>query len=253
MAFITSHKKSTSTFVIMKSTLLSILLMLTTTFSISQTNQSISMKLIYVFDPLCGWCYGFSPVIKEFAEKHSDELSVELYTGGMVTGDRIGPIGEVAGYISTAYKDVEKATGIEFGAPFLNNIMQERTAIFTSLPSSKAFAIFKLKYPKKALEYASLLQRAIYFEGRDPSDIEYFADLAASLGYQRANFLEQMQSSHSDSLMENDFQFAKRLGVTGYPMVIIEANNQLYAIARGFLPLEQLEQNFEQLKKQHLR
>lgn len=50
----------------------------------------------------------------------------------MVVG-KVVPIGEVASYISWACKDVEKATGVKFGDGFLNDILKDGKAIFTSI------------------------------------------------------------------------------------------------------------------------
>ena len=38
--------------------------------------------LHYVFDPLCGWCYGASPLVAAARER----LPVRLHAGGMMTG-----------------------------------------------------------------------------------------------------------------------------------------------------------------------
>ncbi len=60
-----------------------------TTGSFSQekaVSASSTMKLIYVYDALCGWCYGFSPVITDFSARHASEFAVEVVSGGMVLG-----------------------------------------------------------------------------------------------------------------------------------------------------------------------
>ena len=91
--------------------------------------------LIYVYDALCGWCYGFSPVMQQLHEKYSKEMDFTVLSGGMVTGERVGPIGQVAGYISEAYKTVEAHSGVQFGDGFLNGILKEGKAIFNSVRS----------------------------------------------------------------------------------------------------------------------
>jgi putative protein-disulfide isomerase len=40
--------------------------------------------LYYVYDPLCGWCYGFSPVINQLKESMQDEFTIEVISGVMV-------------------------------------------------------------------------------------------------------------------------------------------------------------------------
>lgn len=44
-----------------------------------------------------------------------EELDFEVFFGGMIIGSWIGFIGEVAGYISKVYKDVECVIGVIFG------------------------------------------------------------------------------------------------------------------------------------------
>jgi putative protein-disulfide isomerase len=60
------------------------------------------MKMLYFYDALCGWCYGFSPVMQKTAEVYQDQFEFQVVSGGMISGSRIGPIGTVAPYIKTA-------------------------------------------------------------------------------------------------------------------------------------------------------
>ena len=67
-------------------------------------------RIIYFFDTLCGWCYGFSPVIKQIADKYGDEFDFEVISGGMMMGERVQPASVMADYILNAYKTVENRT-----------------------------------------------------------------------------------------------------------------------------------------------
>ncbi len=40
------------------------------------------MRLLYVMDPMCGWCYGFQPELEIFLEKHS-LAEVDWIMGGL--------------------------------------------------------------------------------------------------------------------------------------------------------------------------
>jgi len=40
------------------------------------------VKLIYYFDALCGWCFGFSPVISQLEKEFEDRLNFEVISGG---------------------------------------------------------------------------------------------------------------------------------------------------------------------------
>ena len=88
-----------------------------------------------------------------------EQAHFAVISGGMITGPRIGPIGEVAGYIQQAYKDVEQATGVKFGEKFLTETLAQGTAIFTSIPPAIALSVFKTHLPEQAVAFAGTLQK----------------------------------------------------------------------------------------------
>ena len=45
-------------------------------------------ELLYLFDPLCGWCYGMSPVIQRVRQEFAGRVEVSVLCGGMVTGEQ---------------------------------------------------------------------------------------------------------------------------------------------------------------------
>lgn len=202
------------------------------------------MKIIYVYDALCGWCYGFSPVMEQFHDKYKDQVAFEVISGGMITGNRIGPIGEVAPYISWAYKEVEKATGVQFGAAFLDTTLKNGSAIFTSIPPAIALSIFKSRQPDNSVPFAAALQKAIYFDGIEPENLTAYGPIAAAFGLDAADFVSQMSDPQNTQYAKNDFQTSTALGVTGFPAVFLEADGTYYQIASGYVPLAVLENHF---------
>lgn len=50
------------------------------------------MRLIYVADPMCSWCYGFGPQLADLRARLADTLGapvpVTLVTGGLRPGQR---------------------------------------------------------------------------------------------------------------------------------------------------------------------
>ncbi|HKK75016.1 MAG TPA: DsbA family protein [Saprospiraceae bacterium] len=206
------------------------------------------LNLVYFYDALCGWCYGFSPVIKDFVAAHGDEFEVEVFSGGMITGERVGPIGEVAGYIKDAYQQVEKASGVAFGEAFLDSILEEGTATFTSIPPAVAMAVFKTIQPEKAVDFATRLQSAIYYDGIKPADIYSYPPLAEEFGIDASSFLEKMKDTVFMEAAFREFAFAERMKITGFPTLILHDGTRAILVARGFLPKEKLEESYVQAK-----
>ena len=107
--------------------------------------------LIYLMDPYCGWCYGFSPVIAKIAREYSDKLAFDVLSGGMILPEEPVHFAPMARYIQTAYKRVEELTGIRFGEDFLWHVFHpDETDWFPdSTKSAAALCILRSIIPKK--------------------------------------------------------------------------------------------------------
>ena len=205
------------------------------------------MKIIYVYDALCGWCYGFSPVIEQFYRKHRDTIDFEVVSGGMINGSRIGPIGEVAPYIRQAYREVEAKTEVTFGQDFLHQVLEDGHTIFSSVPLAIALSVFKSHQARTAVLFAVALQKAIYYNGMAPEDLVAYASLAEAFGIDGKTFTEQMSQPKFQAKAEEDFQKTQQLGVRGFPTVFAETDGTYHRLASGYTSLPDLENRFSTL------
>ena len=46
------------------------------------------LQLIYFADPMCSWCYGFSPVVRALRPRYAEVLPIRLIMGGLRPGTR---------------------------------------------------------------------------------------------------------------------------------------------------------------------
>ncbi|MGK7393806.1 MAG: DsbA family protein [Candidatus Cyclobacteriaceae bacterium M3_2C_046] len=205
------------------------------------------MKIVYAYDALCGWCYGFSPVIEKFYQQYKENFSFEVLSGGMVTGPRIGPIGQVAGYIEKAYQDVEQITGVKFGDAFLYNILKEGSAVFTSVPPALAMSVFKSFDPEQSILFARAIQQAIYYDGLAPEDFEGYGKLAQKFNLESTTFIEKMKTDKYLEKVQQDFKKTSQLGVSGFPTLFLEDNGKHTRIVNGYVDYPKLDQIVQSL------
>lgn len=193
--------------------------------------------LLYCYDAYCGWCYGFSPVIKKIAEEYRHELETDVLSGGMILPEKPIHIGEIAPVIQQSYKTVEELSGIQFGKDFLWHIFNNEDSDW--FPNSEkpaiAMCIFKEYYPDRVIEFAADLQYSLNYEGRDLTDDEAYRHLLEKYSIHPDAFYEKL---HSDSYKESayyEFALVKQLEVTGYPTVFIQTGEaKFHLVARGF-------------------
>ena len=204
--------------------------------------------LIYCYDPYCGWCYGFSPIIKKIAEEYSFQLDVEVLSGGMMIGENKMPIEKIGPYIQGAYKRVEEVTGIKFGDDFLWHTANPDKSdwVMNSEKPAIALCIFKEIYPERQLEFAGDLQYALNYEGRDLDDDEAYKHLLEKYTISKNDFYTKLKSDEYKEKAYYEFALCKQLNVDSYPQVLIQLHsNKFYLITKNFSTYEEVKKGIE--------
>lgn len=209
--------------------------------------------LIYCYDAYCGWCYGFSPVLKKVTAEFSTYFSVEVLSGGMILPEQPTPIGVMAPYIQQAYKTVESTTGITFGEDYLWHIFHPELSDW--FPNSEkpaiALCIFKEYLPEKQLQFAGDLQYALNFEGRDLTDDEAYRHLLHQYQIPEEEFYKKLHDETYKEKAYYEFALCKQLQVTGYPAVLLQTTeSKLYLLAKGFTDEATLRQRIKNVLKE---
>jgi len=204
--------------------------------------------LYYCYDAYCGWCYGFSNVISQIKKSYQNHLQFEVLSGGMILAEPAQPISVIAGLVEKGYQQVEQMTGIKFGEDFLWHIFNpDRSDWFpSSLKPAIAMAVLREQYPERQIEFASDLQYALNFEGRDLCDDEAYRHLLEKYNLKTMDFYQNLHSEEFKEKAQYDFALCKQLQVTGFPSVFIQAqDSKFYLVARGYTDYETLSTRIE--------
>ena len=206
--------------------------------------------LIYCYDAYCGWCYGFSPVIKKIAADYKSVMQTDVLSGGMILPEKPVHISTSAGYILNAYKNVEELSGIKFGEDYLWHIKNSDDSDW--YPNSEkpaiAMCIFKEFYPERAIEFAGDLQHALHFEGRDLTDDEAYRLIIEKYSIQPEIFYEKLKSETYKEMAYYEFSLMKQLQVTGYPCVFVQTGELKFnMVARGYADFDTLKERIDNI------
>jgi putative protein-disulfide isomerase len=204
--------------------------------------------LYYCYDAYCGWCYGFSPVIRQIADEYKDTLAFDVLSGGMVLPEQPKPFAPMARYIQMAYKQVEQVTGVRFGQDFLWHVFHpEETDWFPdSTKPAVALCIFKEYHPHNAIAFAADLQYALNYEGRDLTDNEAYRHLLPKYHLPEEDFYKNLQSEEYLDKAYYEFALVKQLEISGYPTVLLQVtDSKFYLLGRGYTDYETLKARIE--------
>lgn len=206
--------------------------------------------IIYCYDAYCGWCFGFSKVIRRLYEEYKEVFDFEVLSGGMIPKESAQPIGRMASYIKDAYKRVEELSGVKFGEDYLWHINHPDKSDW--FPHSEtpaiALAIFRDYHPHDTILFATDLQEALHVEGRDLTDGEAYRHLLDKYDIPADAFYERLKSDEYLDRAKHDFALVKQLQVTGFPAVLLQADElKFYLLGRGYTDYDTMKQRFDQV------
>ena len=201
------------------------------------------MTLLYCYDAYCGWCYGFSDVMKKINSTYKDKLQIEVISGGMILPENPVHIGATAAYIAKAYLEVEKLSGVKFGNDYLWHIKNPQQSDW--YPNSEkpaiALCIFKEYFPDLQVSFAADLQYALHYEGRDLCDDESYRHLVEKYSLPSEEFFSKLYDEFYKAEAYEEFELCKRLNVEAFPALLLqESETKFHLLARGYTDYETL-------------
>jgi putative protein-disulfide isomerase len=190
--------------------------------------------LVYFADPMCSWCWGFTPVIEGIAEVWGETLPIRLILGGLRPGQTTRMTDEARAQLRGHWVHVTEASGQGFGAAALAT----PNFVYDTDPAARAVALVRERAPGRELACLHDLQGAFYQDGQDITNLEVLADFAPRYGLEAEAFLAALKDPVVKQRTWRDYAVAQNAGVTGFPTLILGplADGTYAPITRGFQP-----------------
>jgi len=190
--------------------------------------------LWYFADPMCSWCWGFSPVIETLRDEYRDRMKIALVLGGLRPGETAPMTAAAREEILHHWHQVHERTGQPFR---FDNALPEGF-VYDTEPASRAVVSMGGIDPALIFPLFKAIQHAFYAEGRDVTQAGVLADLAAELGADKDAFLQAFDSDAARARTQAHFRQARQAGVRGFPALILQQDTQLHSVSNGCLPLD---------------
>jgi len=129
-----------------------------------------TITLTYLFDPLCGWCYGASPALHQFAQQEGVMLHL-LPTGLFAGANGRTMDAAFADYAWSNDVRIEKMTGQRFTQHYRTQVLGQVGKRFDSALATLALTAVSLTTPERELDALTQLQEARYVHGLDITDM----------------------------------------------------------------------------------
>ncbi|MGF6754558.1 putative protein-disulfide isomerase [Paraburkholderia sp. GAS42] len=208
------------------------------------------MKLIFVGDPMCSWCYGFSKEMASIVES-MPELEVQIVVGGMAAGSTTVLDDAGKQFRLTHWARVEQMSGAEFNREAL---MARKNFVYDTEPVCRAVVAARMVAPAgDLLKVFRALQRAFYVDGLDTTDGKVLADVGAQAlaaqGFEGTAeaFFKVWSSEEAIDAAQADFALTQRMGVRGFPTLFVELDGQIGQLSSGYATAGQVTQALRSL------
>lgn len=190
--------------------------------------------LVYFADPMCSWCYGFSPVIAALRARFGEALPIRLILGGLRPGTTEPMDDASRASVRSHWQHVREASGQPFDMAFFD---RERF-IYDTEPACRAVVVARRRGMEHGLAALSRIHAAFYAENRDVTDAATLAAIAAGLGIDAAAFAAEFASEEAIRETRADFTLTQRSGIQGFPTLLAGTGGQDgYAmVTNGFQP-----------------
>lgn len=203
-------------------------------------------KIIYIADPMCSWCFGFS---SEFEKLRSalPKYSFELVMGGL----RAGPDAQLldnrlAQELSHHWQKVTTMTGQAINNKIIEQVGQ---FVYDTEPACRAVTLMGEAAPKHQFDYLLAIQQAFYLSSQDITKPEVLAELASP--WLAADFFLELFSSEAIiEATEQDFHLSRQWQVFSYPTLVYSTEDRMILLSQGYAKADAIEEGIKQIERQ---
>ncbi|MBF9233181.1 DsbA family protein [Microvirga alba] len=181
----------------------------------------------YFYDPLCGWCYAAKPLVDVLSTIPG--LEIRLHGGGLWAEPTHLPPPK-RDMIRAADGRIAELSGQTFGSAYLDGLLPDEKTVFHSRPTIAAVLAAQSLDPTRALTMLGAIQHAHYVDGRRVVEDAVLTSLAAEIGFREDAFTEAFRAIPVDAHIDETRGLMARLGLGGFPSLILEHEGNLYAL-----------------------
>ncbi|MDO5102285.1 MAG: DsbA family protein [Lautropia sp.] len=210
------------------------------------------LTLHYIGDPMCSWCWGIAPAVDEAASwclTHG--IGFEITVGGLRMGGGQPWNDAFKIFLRREWMRIASVTGQPFGYTLLDAAdfhydtepacraivcVQQMVATHTGSGHLQPLATDTLL----PLHFMAVVQRKFYFEGRDPKQLDFYADICPSLGLDFTRFSALFTSNEAKQATWQAVERCRRWGVEAFPTLLIERDGHLQTLSQGYTTAERI-------------
>lgn len=202
-----------------------------------------SPTLIYVTNPMCAWCYGFTTVVRRLRALWHGRLNVQVLLGDL-NAYASEPLQQPEKErLAVSWHRVQERTFL----PFDYRFFRQENFVYNTEPACRAILCVRLLRPVLTLEVLRAMHSAFYVDGLDLTKTEVLARIVGMFGISENLFLTLFESEEIMQQLEEEFGYVDDIGAKSFPSVFLVTEHGAEQLCQGFCELHELEQHLLQV------
>ncbi|MFB9864640.1 DsbA family protein [Rufibacter immobilis] len=193
--------------------------------------------LMYVTDPMCAWCYGFTPIVRRLKALWFGRISVQVLVGGLRPYAQEPLTSSDKDKLAVSWHRAQEKSQL----PFDYGFFLQPQAVYNTEPACRALLTVRHLRPGLILEVLRALHSAFYADGLDISQTEVLVKVVQPFGITENLFQAVFETEEIYQQTQQEFELVERLGVSTLPSVYLDHASSPRLISRGFCQLPELE------------
>jgi len=194
-----------------------------------------STQLVYVYDPMCSWCWAFDDVLNQLLERLPETLEVNKLLGGLAA-DSDQPMSlDMQKNLQLNWRNIEKKVPHKrFNFNFWTQCSPRRS----TYPACRAVLAAQSLAVNSAMSMTASIQQAYYQRALNPSNEEVLSQLAGEIGLSVDDFEMALSSDKIQQQLKSEIAQSREMGVDSFPALVLLVDTSRWRIPVDYLNVE---------------
>lgn len=187
--------------------------------------------LFYVHDPMCSWCYAYTPVWTQIQQQLPAGIRVQYVLGGLAPDSDQAMPPETRAYIQEQWhKIMQTVPGTYFNFAFWEQCQPRRS----TYPACRAVLLARQQGSEYEIAMIRAIQDAYYRQAHNPSDADVLCALALQIGLDADAFASALNADKTRQALLAEISFARSIGGSSFPSLFLQQDNAIQSIPHDY-------------------
>lgn len=182
-----------------------------------------TVEILAFTDPVCTWCWGSEPVLRQLKTWYGDSVHIRYVMGGLVEDirafhDRANDIGgdpeRSNAQIARHWLEASERHGMPVRIEGFRLFTAETVSTY---PQNIAFKAAELTDSNLAVRYLRRIREASAAEARETGRQEVLIELANEVGLDVAAFIGHLNDGSAERAFREDLEMTRSYSIRGFP------------------------------------